>query len=210
MKIYPLLAFTVCIAVNSISAADEAELGVFHQWTDIGSPGVVGSAFYKASENAYYLKASGENIWGETDSFGFLWAPMEGDFSMDGIVTIIDLTDAPHRKAGWMIRSSLDPDAAHVTCAVHGDGLVAFQYRPTAGAATVGIRFDMKAAEEIRLTKQGNNFTMVVGKQGANSESKTLELDGFEGALFAGPWVCSKNVEKLEAARFGQVSILVP
>lgn len=210
MRIYSLLAVIVCIAFNSISAAEDTDLGVFHQWANIGSTGIEGSAFYKASEDAYYLKASGENIWGEADSFGFLWAPMEGDFSMEGIVTIIDLTEAPHRKAGWMIRSSLDPDAAHVTCAVHGDGLVAFQYRPTVGAATVGIRFDMKAAEEIRLMKQGDSFTMVVGKQGAESESKTLELEGFDGVLFAGPWVCSKNVEKLEAARFGQVSILLP
>lgn len=51
---------------------------------------------------------------------------------------------------------------------------------------------------------------MVVGKQGVGCESKTLKLRRFNGARFANPWICSKNVEKLEAKGFGQVSILVP
>lgn len=84
-----------------------------------------------------------------------------------------------------------------------------FPVSAVCGATTVGS-FRYKAVEEIRLTKQGDRFTMVVGKQSAGCESKTLKLRRFNGIRFADPWICSKNVEKLEAKGFGQVSILVP
>jgi TolB protein len=210
MKRYSkLICFLVCL-MNLASAEEKTDLGIFYQWSDIGATGQKGGAFFQKSEGAYYLKGAGENVWGNADSFGFLWMPLRGDFSMEGTLTIIDLTDAPHRKAGWMVRQSLDPDAAHISCAVHGDGLVSLQYRPVTGAPTEGIRFEMKAAEEIRLTKEGSEFTMVVSKNGSESESKSIRLDGFDETLFAGAWVCSKNVEKLEAARFGQVRFLIP
>ena len=40
----------------------------------------------------------------------------------------------PHRKIGWMIRAANTDDAAHVTATVHGDGLVALQWRKMKGA----------------------------------------------------------------------------
>ncbi len=205
-----ILLLFVALPLISFGQGNEDDLGIFDQWTDVGKTGVAGGAFYQSSEQAYYLKAAGENIWGTLDSFGFLWKRVSGDVSMEGSVTIVDLTEAPHRKAGWMIRASLEPDAPHVTCAVHGDGLVSMQYRPSSGAETKGIPFEVKGADKIRLEKKGTVFTMSAAKSGEEYETKTVELRGIEGPLLAGPWVCSKNVEQLEAARFGYVRLVVP
>jgi hypothetical protein len=208
-----LLIFALSLALPFIASGEDTHndsLGLFDNWTDIGETGATGGAFYQASEQAYYLRAAGDNIWGEKDSFGFLWKHIQGDVIMESLVTIVHLSEAPHRKAGFMIRTSLEPDAPHVTCAVHGDGLVALQYRPSSGAATIGMPFKLKGAETIRLEKTGNIFTMSASKTGARIETKSVELEGFDGALLAGPWVCSKTVGQLEAARFGKLRFTQP
>jgi hypothetical protein len=39
-----------------------------------------------------------------------------------------------HRKIGWMVRAAEGDDAAHMTATVHGDGMVALQWRRMRGA----------------------------------------------------------------------------
>jgi len=202
--IFSCLFFIGSVALPGNSHSIES-IGTFTNWSEVGDTGVEGGAFYHSTEEAYYLRRAGHNIWGESDGFGYLWKPLGGDAIMESTVTIIHLSKAPHRKAGWMIRTSLDPDATHVTCALHGDGLVALQYRSSKGALTQGKPFTMKFADTLRLEKTGKTFTMTATKGDKIIETKSISLDGFDGPLLVGPWVCSKDIEHLEAARFGNV-----
>ncbi|MDG2166782.1 MAG: hypothetical protein P8L44_02505 [Opitutales bacterium] len=202
--IFSFLLLSGFVALSGSSHSSN-KLGIFSNWSEVGDTGQSGGAFFNSAEEAYYLRGAGHNIWSNKDGFGFLWKEVSGDITMEGSVTIIHLSKAPHRKAGWMIRSSLDPNAAHVTCALHGDGLIALQYRPAKGAETKGIPFQMKFADSLRLEKRGKLYTMTAIKDKQLIETKSVSLEGFEGPLLAGPWVCSKDVEQLEAARFGNV-----
>ncbi len=53
-----------------------------------------------------------------------------------------------HRKAGWMIRQSLDADSPYVDAVIHGDGLASLQYRKVQGGPTITMstRSPSKAA----------------------------------------------------------------
>ena len=55
-------------------------------------------------------------------------------------LNVKNLSDALYRKLGWTVRSTRATDAPHVTAAVHGDGLVALQFRRTAGGLTEEVR----------------------------------------------------------------------
>jgi hypothetical protein len=58
----------------------------------------------------------------------------EGDFILTARGQLVGKGVDPHRKFGWMIRSSLDSAAVHATASVHGDGLVSLQFRKTRAA----------------------------------------------------------------------------
>src|SRR5256885_3910623 len=63
-----------------------------------------------------------------------------------------------HRKFGWSVRSSLESGSPHVTAAVPGDGLVALQFRRTAGGAPEEIRPPVSAPDVIPLARVGNGY----------------------------------------------------
>ena len=55
----------------------------------------------------------------------------------------------PHRKAGWMIRKNLNPDAAHVSAVIHGDGLASLQYRAETGNSTMENKLLLSAIPDL-------------------------------------------------------------
>src|SRR5438128_673071 len=99
-----------------------ASLGQFDDHGDIGSPKLAGSAAYNAVSQEYTVSAAGLNMWANRDEFQFLWKRLQGDFILQARVELIGKGADPHRKLGWMVRSSLDPDSAYADAAVHGDG----------------------------------------------------------------------------------------
>ena len=50
-------------------------------------------------------------MWAQRDEFHFVWKRMTVDFILQARVQFLGQGVEPHRKAGWMIRPSLDPDA---------------------------------------------------------------------------------------------------
>ena len=86
------------------------------------------------------VSGGGANIWGAADSFYYAWRRAGGDLTLTADVAFEGTGGDPHRKAGWMVRGDLSPDAAYADAVVHGDGLVALQYRPARGAETQEVR----------------------------------------------------------------------
>ena len=67
------------------------------------------------------------------------YSKLSGDFILTANFELLGEGVDPHRKVGWMIRESLDDDAAHVSATLHGDGLTVLQWRELKGAH-MGIR----------------------------------------------------------------------
>src|SRR3712207_9047598 len=64
----------------------------------------------------------------------------------------------PHRKVGWMARTNLEGNAAHINAVVHGDGLTSLQLRKTTGANTEEVRSKLTGADVIQLDRRGNTY----------------------------------------------------
>src|SRR5688572_2552958 len=114
----------------------QSPVGMFDGQIDIGRPRRSGSASYDAQRQSYLIAGSGQNMWNDRDDFHFVWKRMTGDFILSTRARFIGKGVDAHRKIGWTIRPSLETSSAHVTAALHGDGLVSLQFRRTTGGMT--------------------------------------------------------------------------
>ncbi len=180
--------------------------GFFESLSDIGAPAIAGSAEYSEPSQEYLITGSGENIWFEKDQFSYLWKKMKGDFILQGQMAWVGQGTDPHRKTGLMFRESLAPDAAHISCVVHGDGLTSLQYRDKQGAETGEIRFRLQSADVLQLEKKGDLYTVSVARFGDPYIREEIELSLGTG-LYAGLFICAHNDRVTEAARFSNVRL---
>jgi TolB protein len=198
----------LCIPLLSFSQSES--LGIFERHNDIGKVNKPGSAAYDAEKQEYTIKGSGANMWFDHDEFHFVWKRMRGDFILTTRAQFIGEGVDQHRKIGWMVRSSLDPDSTHINAAVHGDGLTSLQFRRGKGGPTEEVRSSVKGADVIQLERKGNTFTMSVARFGNAFVTQRVSDLTLGGEVYAGLYVCSHNKDVIEKAVFGDVQITVP
>lgn len=192
------------------SFPQKTDTGIFHTNTDVGEVNIHGDARYDSRTGEYQLTGSGHNIWFQDDAFHFLCKRMKGDFILYARGRFTGEGGHPHRKLGWMIRSGLDGNSAHVSAVLHGDGLTAMQYRKEKGDETGEIRSSVTHADVIQLERKGDTFTMRVARFGQPFE--TMELNGPDigKEVNVGLFVCSHDAEATETGIFGDVRITIP
>ena len=120
-------------------SGEEPRRGEFESHGDVGGPRIAGSTSYNAVSQEYTLTAAGSHLWARRDEFQFAWKRMKGDFILQARVELVGTGVDPHRKLGWMVRSTLEADSPYADALVHGDGLTSLQYRRTKGALTEQI-----------------------------------------------------------------------
>jgi Tol biopolymer transport system component len=184
--------------------------GVFDGHGDIGRVSLPGSVILDPTGQNYNIRGSGANMWAEQDAFYFVWKKISGDFIVRAHARFIGTGVDPHRKMGWMIRTSLEYDAAYVDATVHGDGLTAMQFRRSRGMHTEEHRSSVKMPEVIQLARHGNAFTMSVAVMGDTLEDKTLTGIDLGDSVFVGLFVCAHNDTVIEEAEFENVRIIIP
>jgi hypothetical protein len=183
-------------------ADDEFAAGV-----DVGKVELPGTTKVLPDKAGYRITGSGANIWAKADAFQFAARKVSGDlvFSMD--VAWVGEGKANHRKACAMVRQSLEADAPYADVAVHGDGLIALQYRKTKGGVTFGVQTPIKAPATVKLERDGNVFTVSVARKGQPFQpvgAVTVELTD---PVYAGLAVCSHNAKESETALFSNVAL---
>src|SRR3954464_19417 len=127
-----LAAKLVCFVLIQLLLTNRSWAALPPGWTDtdIGSPGMVGSAAY--NNGNWTVAGGGTDIWGTADQFHFASTTMNGDGTVIAKVTTIQNTD-PWAKAGVMIRNDNTAGAANASIvATFGQG-VSYQWRATAG-----------------------------------------------------------------------------
>jgi TolB protein len=184
--------------------------GYFQNHEDVGQPAIAGSATYDAKAQAYEMTASGTNMWASRDEFHFAWRRLTGDFIVRTQAELLGTGVDPHRKLGWIIRSTLDAGSPYVDAAVHGDGLTSLQFRRTAGAVTEQIQSTLTHADVIQLERRGRTYIMSVAKFGEPfTRSEVADLD-LGDEVYVGLFLCAHNPKVSERARFHNVRIVVP
>ena len=209
VKALVVITFWVVLPVISPFSQQKAP-GIFDGESDVGKVMKTGYARYDADKGEYTIEGSGANIWADHDDFHFVWKRMKGDFILTARAGFLGKGVEPHRKIGWMARSSLDPDSAHVSAVVHGDGLTSLQFRRAKGAATEEVKSTLAAADVIQLERKGNTFTMSVARYGAPFVTGQVFDVTLGDEVYAGLFVCAHNNDVVEKAVFSNVRITVP
>jgi hypothetical protein len=197
-----------CLAFAFPLLAEPA--GQFTDHGDIGAPKIAGSTSYDAARQEYALSAGGVNIWGAKDEFQFASRKIKGDFILRARAGFLGQGTDPHRKLGWMVRSTLDADSPYVDGAVHGDGLTSLQFRRTKGSETKQFPMAITHPDVIQLERRGNLYTLSVARYGepfVRSELADLDL-GDE--VNVGLFLCAHNGAVEEKAVFRDVMVIKP
>jgi hypothetical protein len=191
--------------------AAQGPVGVFATHTEVGR--ARGSASYDPQQQTYLVAGSGQNMWDSRDDFHFVWKRMTGNFILSTRAHFIGASVEEHRKIGWTIRPSLDPGSAHVTAALHGNGLMSLQFRRQTG----GITEEEKSADSlpdpdavIQLERRDGEYFMSVAQFGDTLVTQRLAGVTLPDTVYVGLFVCSHNDTATEQARFSNVRITTP
>lgn len=202
--------FTLIFLLMALASYTQNSLGIFEKKADVGPVLHKGSTYYDAASQTYVLSGSGANIWFAKDEFHFAWKKLSGDFILQCRGKLLGQGVDPHRKFGWMTRSSLDTSAAMVCAAVHGDGLATIQFRKQAGGSVEEVKSPVKMPDVLQLERRGRSFFLSVARFG--DPFWTVEVPDFDfpAEMLAGLFVCSHNKDVVEKAEFDNVRIVIP
>ena len=185
-------------------------LGAFEGHTDVGTVSRPGTIAYDAERQQYTISGSGANMWNDRDDFHFVWKRMRGDFILTARARFEGAGVDPHRKLGWILRTSLDPNSPHISVAVHGDGLVSMQFRRTAGGPTEEVRSQVSSADVIQIERRGAAYIMSVARFGDAFVAEQIGNVVLGDDVYAGLFVCAHNDTVTERATFQDVRITTP
>jgi TolB protein len=201
---------------QSLPAADpptNQTLGDFEAQADVGKVDPPGAAEYDKTKNQYTLKSSGENIWAKHDDFHFVYRKLSGDCSLTADITLVGQGKNAHRKAGLMIRQSLDPDAPYVDVVIHGDGMIALQYRPAKGEITKDIKSKVKSPATVKIERQGDAFTVAIAPktdkpaaEPAFQPTGSIKVE-LKDPIYAGLALSAHDASTIETAVFTNVAM---
>lgn len=124
-----------------------------------GDVGAVAAAGSDGGSGANFtVTGSGEDIWGVSDEFHYLYQSWNGDGTFVTQVTGLTNTDG-WAKAGIMVRESLAPGARHAFISVIPNGTAGFFWRGAAGGATEFRSGGYSIARIwLKLVRTGNSF----------------------------------------------------
>jgi TolB protein len=185
-------------------AAPEAD---FPAGVDVGKVEIPGSTHVVAGKSGYRITGSGANMWNKEDGFHFAARKLSGDLALRMDVEWVGEGKAKHRKACALVRQSMEADAPYADVAVHGDGLLALQYRKTKGGTTFSVPTSIRAPATVQVERDGNVFTVSVAPKGRPFQpigAVTVELSD---PVYAGLAVCSHDAKESETAIFSNVTL---
>jgi hypothetical protein len=116
---------------------------------------------------------------------------------------------AAHRKAGIMLRQTLDTDSPYIDIVIHGNGMPGVQWRNTKGDITnaFDFPFDGPAKFKLKLMRQGTAITVWIAKDGAELKELGHTQIQLGNPALVGLAVCSHNADASDTVVFSNVSL---
>ncbi len=184
-------------------------VGIFTNAGDVGGPAIKGSAEF--SDGQYKINGSGANIWAKQDQFQFVWKEMTGNITVTATLRFLGQGNE-HRKAGIMVRQSLDADATYADVVIHGNGMPGLQWRSKQGedTNTFDLPFDGPGIFKVKLVRTGVKIYMFIGKDGADAKEIAHTEVSFQGPVLVGLVVCSHQEDASDTVVFSDVSVEAP
>jgi hypothetical protein len=202
------IALAAFVSLRSAPASAEP-VGDFDQHADVGEVATPGSA--ALSGETYRLIASGANIWGQVDAFHYAWTQRSGDLHIAADVAFEGTGGDPHRKAGLMLRQNLTPGSPYADVMVHGDGMVALQFREVQDGPTRQIVSAVDHPKRVRLEREGDFvYFSVAGADGVLHHAGGSFRIALQAPYMVGLALSAHDNARVEAARFASVELTVP
>jgi regulation of enolase protein 1 (concanavalin A-like superfamily) len=176
-------------------------------WTsrDVGAVGAAGSA--AGGPSAFTIEGAGADVWGTADAFRFVYQALTGDGVITARVSAIETVDL-WTKAGVMIRSTLQPDAAQAFMLVSPGKGLAFQRRPTAGGTSVHTAGPAAAAPYwVRLERRGQTVLASASSNGTSWSVVGQASVALGSTAYVGLAVSSHRAGTLATAAFDSVGV---
>jgi endoglucanase len=194
-----------------LAPIESTDPGIFSGEAEVGAVLRPGATVFDQGRGEYRVTGGGANIWGTGDAFHYAWQRVEGDLDLAADIRFVGPGTHAHRKAGLMVRASLDADAPYVNATVHGDGLISLQYRETPGGETQETKASLTAVPaSLRLARRGDVFTLFVARPGETRQEAGSVTLALEDPAYAGLAICSHEEGVLETAVFSDIALETP
>lgn len=175
------------------------------QTQDVGPVGQSGYASY--TNNTFSVTGSGFDITGATDAFRYVYQQVSGDTTIVARVTWAGDSNS-YAKAGVMIRSSLNSNAANAMVYYSPVGDTTFEERTTDGGDTVHPTPQSRALPSwVKLVRTGNTITGFISPDGTNWTQVGSDTFNFPGTVYVGLVVCSHESSVLMTSDMDNVSL---
>ena len=199
--------FLPCLCAAA-AFAQAGKFGTFTNSGDVGGPALKGSTTFDATKGEYRITGAGANMWAKEDQFQFVWREISGNFAVTATMQFLGEGNA-HRKAGIVLRQTLDTDSPYLDLVIHGNGMPGVQWRTTKGDITnaFDFPFDSPAKFKLKLLRQGSAITVWIAKDGAELRELGHTQIQLANPLLLGLAVCSHDAGKSDTAVFSDVSV---
>jgi len=199
--------FLNCLLAAS-ALAQTAKLGTFTHSGDVGGPTMKGSTTFDAAKGQYRITGAGANMWAKEDQFQYVWREISGNIAITATMQFLG-EGAAHRKAGIMLRQTLDTDSPYIDIVIHGNGMPGVQWRNTKGDVTnaFDFPFDGPARFRLKLARQGAAITVWLAKEGAELKEIGHTQVQLGSPVLAGLAVCSHQADASDTVIFSDVSV---
>ena len=173
---------------------------------DIGNPVPAGGQ--SESNGTWTMTAGGNDIWGTTDTFHFVWQSLASDGVVQAKVASQSNSSA-WAKAGVMLRQSSDAAAMYYAAFVTpGNGIVV-QYRSTQGGGTTQVKISGTMPVYLLVQRSGSTYSAYTSPDGTTwtavaGSSVTINMTG---SVLAGIAATSHNSNTLGIIVFNSVSV---
>jgi hypothetical protein len=201
------VALAGLIAVPVFAQGSTGPLGLFTNAADVGHPAIAGATTFDAARGEYRMTGAGANIWAKDDQFQFAWREVTGDFTMTATLRFLGEGNE-HRKAGIMVRQSLDRDAAYADVVLHGVGMPSLQWRPRQGenTNTFDLPVETPGTFTLKMVRTGVKTYLYVGREGAAPKEIAHTEVSLDGPVLLGLFVCAHDPTTSETVIFSNVS----
>lgn len=178
--------------------------------SDVGVCKIPGNTIYDAATQTYTIGGSGQNMWFKHDDFHYVWKKMNGDFILTARFAFIGAGINAHRKIGWMVRKTLEPNSPYADAVVHGDGLTSLQFRRDFDMDTEEVKTEVSAPDVVQFERSGETYTMRVAHFGEPLQETGNVSLALGDSVYIGLVICSHEEDKFEEAQISNVRIEVP
>jgi TolB protein len=199
----------VLIFLSAVSSlAQTGKLGAFTNSGDVGGPTLKGSAAFDASKGQYRITGAGANIWAREDQFQYVWREMSGNIAITATMQFLG-EGVAHRKAGIMLRQTLDTDSPYIDIVIDGNGMPGIQWRNTRGDITnaFDFPFDGPAKFKLKLVRQGAAITVFMAKEASELKELGHTQVQLGSPVLVGLAVCSHKADASDTVIFSDVSV---